>query len=194
LIQRGLSLSAKAAHPQCRHLGIDLSADRAGRSVVLYTDGARPDRRSQRHAGTCHRAKEDCEMATKKHISRRTVLAALPAAVVVVAQPRCVVSDAEAAAPRRVNASWELRTLIEAHKVAYRQFIATVVDRSNVSERTSRAADRVEQKALLAVCSYPAIEIGDRRAKARYLLAIEARGELDLPEHMQAILRSMRNG
>ena len=47
-----------------------------------------------------------------------------------------------------------------------------------VSGRTSRAADRVEQKALLAVCSYPAI---DRRPQCQsaYLLAIEARGELD---------------
>ncbi|WP_288142170.1 hypothetical protein [Mesorhizobium sp.] len=45
--------------------------------------------------------------------------------------------------------------------------------------------------ALLAICSYPAISRGDRRAKAEYLLAAEARGELDLEEHMQAILHSM---
>ena len=41
------------------------------------------------------------------------------------------------------------------------------------------------------MCSYPAIEEADCRVKARYLLAIEARGELDLEEHMQAVLRSM---
>ncbi|WP_167484204.1 hypothetical protein [Mesorhizobium tamadayense] len=45
---------------------------------------------------------------------------------------------------------------------------------------------------MLAVCSFPAISRGDRRAKVEYLLTVEARGELDLEEHMQAILLSMR--
>ncbi|WP_292550200.1 hypothetical protein [Mesorhizobium sp.] len=33
----------------------------------------------------------------------------------------------------------------------------------------------VEQEALLAICSYPAISRGDRRAKAEYLLGAEAK-------------------
>jgi hypothetical protein len=131
-------------------------------------------------------------MTTEKHISRRTVLAALPAASVVLAQPRCVASDAEAAAPRR--ASPQLRSLIQAHKAAYTALLDTVIDQPGVSKRAYDDADRVEQRALLAVCSYPAIDVGDRQAKAHYLQAIETRGELDLPQHMQAILRSMRSG
>jgi hypothetical protein len=106
-------------------------------------------------------------MIAGRPVTRRTVLAALPVAGVVVAHSSCVASDAEAAVPRRHKASPELQSLIEAHKVAYRHFANTVVDR-----RTYQAADLVEQRALLA---------------------IEARGELDLPEHMQAILRSIRS-
>ena len=51
-------------------------------------------------------------------------------------------------------------------------------------------ASREEERALLAVCGYPAVGEADRLAKARYLLEIEARGELDLPQQMQALLRS----
>ncbi|CDX37657.1 conserved exported hypothetical protein [Mesorhizobium sp. ORS 3359] len=51
-------------------------------------------------------------------------------------------------------------------------------------------ASRDEEGALLAICAYPATIGDDRAAKARYLLEIEARGELDLPEHMQALLYS----
>lgn len=51
-------------------------------------------------------------------------------------------------------------------------------------------ASREEERALLAICAYPASEEGDRLAKARYLLQVEARGELDLAEQVQAILRS----
>ncbi|TPM50380.1 hypothetical protein FJ964_01240 [Mesorhizobium sp. B2-3-2] len=57
------------------------------------------------------------------------------------------------------------------------------------SSRRSRV-DKVEQEALLAVCSFPAVNRDDRRAKANYLLDVEARGELDLPDHIQAILHS----
>lgn len=42
----------------------------------------------------------------------------------------------------------------------------------------------------MAVCGYPAARKNDRLAKARYLLEIEACGELDLPAHMRALLRS----
>jgi hypothetical protein len=58
------------------------------------------------------------------------------------------------------------------------------------SNRDHDSASRAEERALLAVCSYPAVGEGDRWAKARYLLKIEARGELNLTEHMQALLRS----
>jgi len=54
----------------------------------------------------------------------------------------------------------------------------------------SARASRDEERALLAICSYAAVGEGDRLAKALYLLEIEARGELDLAEHMQAVLRS----
>ncbi|MBZ9990926.1 hypothetical protein LB572_27860 [Mesorhizobium sp. BH1-1-5] len=51
-------------------------------------------------------------------------------------------------------------------------------------------ASRDEEGALLAICAYPVVSPDDSAAKARYLLEIEARGELDLPEHMQALLYS----
>jgi hypothetical protein len=54
----------------------------------------------------------------------------------------------------------------------------------------SDRAGREEERALLAICSYAAVGEGDRVAKAGYLLDIEARGELDLAEHMPAVLRS----
>lgn len=41
------------------------------------------------------------------------------------------------------------------------------------------------------MCSYPVISRGDRWAKAECLLTVEAWGELDLEEHMQAILHSL---
>jgi hypothetical protein len=170
-------------------LALDFSTDRAGRIVVLYLK-ARPNGCPQRRPAF-PRAKEDREMTTERPISRRTVLAALPVAGIVVAQPRCVASDAEPAATQ--EASPELRSLIEAHEAAYTALDA-VICRPGVSGGAYDDADRVEQKALLSLCSYPAISTGDRRAKARYLMAIEERGELDLPEHMQAILQSMGNG
>ncbi|WP_246688563.1 MULTISPECIES: hypothetical protein [unclassified Mesorhizobium] len=81
----------------------------------------------------------------------------------------------------------DLDALIEAHKSAYTAF-GTAVRQIGCS--TSDQASRVEESALLAICAYPATGEHDRLAKARYLLEIEARGELDLPEHMQALLRS----
>ncbi|WP_245485643.1 hypothetical protein [Mesorhizobium sp. M5C.F.Ca.IN.020.29.1.1] len=58
------------------------------------------------------------------------------------------------------------------------------------SSRDHDRASREGERALLAICAYPAVSGGDRFAKARYLLEIEARGELDLPEHIRALLRS----
>ncbi|TIS63391.1 MAG: hypothetical protein E5W93_03720 [Mesorhizobium sp.] len=83
----------------------------------------------------------------------------------------------------------ELRARIEEHRTAYAAFVKAVHQRGGGSRRQDRAG-REEEKALLAICAYPAVREGDRLAKARYLLEIEARGELDLPEHMQALLRS----
>ncbi len=87
-------------------------------------------------------------------------------------------------------ASPKLHTLIAAHEAAYAEF-HRVVHRVGSSKHCRDQADKVEQKALLAVCSYSVLSRDDRRTKANYLLAVEARGELDLQEHMQAILHSM---
>lgn len=84
----------------------------------------------------------------------------------------------------------ELQSLIAAHEKAYAVFHQ--VFRRPGSRRDDREQiDRIEQEALLAVCAYPAGSRAERRAKAEYLLAVEARGELDGEEHMQAILRSI---
>ena len=82
-----------------------------------------------------------------------------------------------------------LRALIESHKTAYAAFGEAMHGMVGGSGDTDRAS-REEERALLAVCGYPAVGEADRLAKARYLLEIEARGELDLAEHMQSILRS----
>lgn len=88
------------------------------------------------------------------------------------------------------DSSRDLIKLIEAHKAAYATFMETM--RKPHGTRDDRAASsRVEEKALLAVCGLSAISEADRRVKATYLLSIEARGELDLREHMQAVLLSM---
>lgn len=85
--------------------------------------------------------------------------------------------------------SVELRALIEAHKTAYAEFIKAVHE-MGASSRDCDGASRAEEKALLAICAYPAMTEDSRWGKARYLLEIEARGELDLPGHVQALLRS----
>ncbi|CAN7636000.1 hypothetical protein [Mesorhizobium sp. LjNodule214] len=76
------------------------------------------------------------------------------------------------------------------HETAYCA-LHRVVHRAGSSRHDRKRADRIEEQALLAICSYPATSRSDRRAKAKYLLTVEARGELDLEEHMQAILHSM---
>lgn len=82
-----------------------------------------------------------------------------------------------------------LRALIEAHKIAYAAF-GKALHEIGGGRGDSARASREEERALLAICGYVAVEEGDRLAKARYLLEIEARGELDLAQHMQAVLRS----
>ncbi|MBZ9673082.1 hypothetical protein LB543_22110 [Mesorhizobium sp. ESP7-2] len=83
----------------------------------------------------------------------------------------------------------KIRALIEAHMTAYAAF-GKAVHEMGASSRSYDRASREEERALLAICACPAASAGDRLAKARYLLEIEARGELDLPEHMQALLCS----
>ncbi|MCZ8546313.1 hypothetical protein OOJ09_19160 [Mesorhizobium qingshengii] len=114
-------------------------------------------------------------------ITRRTLLALTGAAAAV--DP--VSAD--------VRTSPKLQALIAAHEAAYAEFHRVVHRLGSRSDACGRA-DKVEQEALLAVCSFPAVNRDERRAKSKYLLAVEARGELDLEEHMQAILRSIMRG
>lgn len=113
-------------------------------------------------------------------ITRRTLLAFTAVASAI--EP--TFAEGEGASP-------ELRVLIGAHEASY-VGLHRVVHRVGSSSHERKTADRIEQEALLAICSYPAISRGDRRAKADYLLTTEARGELDLEEHMQAILHAMK--
>ncbi|MGX5805555.1 hypothetical protein ACWGS9_30675 [Bradyrhizobium sp. Arg314] len=86
-----------------------------------------------------------------------------------------------------------LQALITAHETAYAAFHRAIHSARGSGDDSERA-DRVEQEALLAVCSCPAISRDDCRIKGKYLLAVEARSELDLEEHMQAVLHSMLSG
>ncbi|MER8683965.1 hypothetical protein [Mesorhizobium sp. M1136] len=112
-------------------------------------------------------------------VTRRTLLAFTAVATVV--EP----TFAEGGGTSR-----ELQALIVSHETAYAA-LHSVVHQAGSSRHDRERADRIEEEALLAICSYRAISQGDRRAKAEYLLNVEARGELDLEEHMQAILHSM---
>ncbi|MES0000951.1 hypothetical protein NKJ90_19450 [Mesorhizobium sp. M0051] len=120
-------------------------------------------------------------------INRRALLLNAGSAVIA----STVAATALATKPRRRDRepSRDLRALIKAHKATYAAF-GTAIHEMDCSNRDHDRASRTEERALLAVCAYPAVREGDRRAKARYLLKIEARGELDLTEHMQALLRS----
>ena len=89
--------------------------------------------------------------------------------------------------------SRELRALIATHETAYER-VQRVVHREGSSLHDRKPADRIEEQALVAICSFPVTSQGDRRAKANYLLTVEARGELDLEVHMQAILHAMMRG
>ena len=129
-------------------------------------------------------------MAATSMTTRRKLLAAVPAVTIaaITAQP------AFAEMPRKQTLkpsklSPELRTLIDAHRTAYKAFVE-MIRATDAKSGDSARASRIEEKALLAVCAFPARSEGDRRAKARYLLKIEARGELDLPQHIRAVLRA----
>ncbi|MET3579950.1 hypothetical protein ABID19_002981 [Mesorhizobium robiniae] len=79
--------------------------------------------------------------------------------------------------------------MIDVHKTAYLSFVEALHEIGSGRSDSARVS-REEERALLAICDYSSVGEGDRLAKARYLLEIEARGELDLAEHMQAVLRS----
>ncbi|MEK1887544.1 MAG: hypothetical protein AAAB35_08215 [Phyllobacterium sp.] len=111
--------------------------------------------------------------------SGSAIIASTIATMALAAEPRCV--DRE---PSR-----DLRALIKAHKVTYAAFV-NVIQEMAISNRDHASASRAEERALLAVCAYPAVCEADRRIKARYLLKIEARGELDMAEQIQALLHS----
>lgn len=115
-------------------------------------------------------------------VTRRTLLAFTAVASVV-----------EPAFAEGEDTSRQLQALIATHETAYAA-LHTVVHRVGSSSNDRKMADRVEEQALLAICSYPATSRVDRRIKAEYLLTVEARGELDLEEQMQAILHSMVQG
>lgn len=124
--------------------------------------------------------------ATSK-ISRRALL--LHTGSAVVASTVAVAAHGTEPQGRDQGPSNNLRALIEAHKTASAAFGKALHDIGGGSSGSDRAS-REEERALVAICSYAAVGEGDRLAKARYFLEIEARGELDLVEHMPAVLRS----
>jgi hypothetical protein len=124
--------------------------------------------------------------------TRRKLLAAIPAVAIAAAtaQPAFAKApDEPILKPSRPKPSPELQKLIDAHRTAYQAFAETIGATGADSGGPAKAS-RIEEKALLAVCAFRARSEGDRRAKARYLLKIEARGELDLPQQIRAVLRA----
>ncbi|MEI5680461.1 hypothetical protein G6N74_28550 [Mesorhizobium sp. CGMCC 1.15528] len=91
--------------------------------------------------------------------------------------------------PRQQVPSRELQALIETHTATYAAF-GRAIHATGGKGSDHAEASRTEERALVALCCYPAVSDADRWAKAKYLLKIERRGELDLKEHMQAVLRS----
>ncbi|MCV3240658.1 hypothetical protein [Mesorhizobium sp. ZC-5] len=91
---------------------------------------------------------------------------------------------------RQQEASVDLAMIIEAHRASYATFME-MMRKPHGLRNNHTASNQAEEKALLAVCGFPAVGDADRRVKATYLLQLEARGELDLREHMQAVLLSM---
>lgn len=120
---------------------------------------------------------------TTSRISRRALL--FHSGCAVVASTVAANGHSTKALKHNQQPSKDLVALLDAHKTSYAAFGKLVHKTGGHIE-----AGREEERALLAICAYRAVKEGDRLAKARYLLEIEARGELDLPEHMQALLSS----
>lgn len=124
---------------------------------------------------------------TMPRIDRRALLLSCGSAVI--AAPAAAAALAIEPLRRDGKPSRDLLALIKAHETTYEAF-GKAIQTINGNDRDHDEASRAEEKALLAVCAYSAISEGDRRTKARYLLQIAARGELDLAEQMQALLHS----
>lgn len=120
-------------------------------------------------------------------VNRRNLL--LSSASAVISTTVIGVAISREQQPRQQGPSRELKALIEAHKATYLAF-GRAIHATGGNARDHSRASRTEEKALVALCCYPAVSDADRWAKAKYLLKIERRGELDLKEHMQAVLRS----
>ena len=86
--------------------------------------------------------------------------------------------------------SRDLSDLIHEHRSAYALFCEAMHASGRDAAETAKIG-RDEEAALLAICSFRALTDCDRRTKAEYLLEIERRGELDLSEHIRAVLQSM---
>jgi mevalonate pyrophosphate decarboxylase len=96
-------------------------------------------------------------------INRRALLLSSGSAVIA----SMGAATAYATEPRRRDRepSRDLRALIKAHKATYAAFGKAIQERDG-SNREHDRASRAEERALLAVCAYPAVREGDRRAKA----------------------------
>jgi hypothetical protein len=128
-------------------------------------------------------------MAANTLTTRRKLLAAIPAAAVAAATAEAAF-PATAGTPSVSTVSPELEAIIDAHRRAYGALVEAI-RASGANDADTARANGDEEKALLAVCAFPARFEADRGAKARYLLEVEARGELDLPQHMRAVLAAM---
>jgi hypothetical protein len=84
----------------------------------------------------------------------------------------------------------DLLNSIHEHQSAYALFCHAIHEPGHDAGEIA-AISQDEETALLAICTFRTLNDHDRRAKAEYLLEIEQRGELDLREHIQAVLRSM---
>jgi hypothetical protein len=137
-------------------------------------------------------------------INRRSLLRGIPAAgAVALATTLPAVVEAAAAEPMTSPVvSLQMQAAIDAHVTAHITLCKTCDETDEVAlkrQPTKAAlrrhdrADKAERKALLDLCAYPALSAGDRRAKAQYLIAFEARNQL-FAEHALAILRSTMGG
>lgn len=102
-------------------------------------------------------------------------------------------ADSEAAASGKgpqQQPSRDLLNLIYEHRSAYALFCHAMHASGHNAGETAKIG-RDEETALLAICSFRTLTDCDRRTKAEYLLEIERRGELDLGEHIRAVLQSM---
>lgn len=116
-------------------------------------------------------------------ISRRALLATSASTLVGTVAVGASSSAEQAPSPVLLN-------LIGTHQSTYDLFCHAMHESDHDAGEIAKLG-RDEETALLAVCSFRASSEHDRRAKAEYLLEIERRGELDLREQMQALLRSM---